>query len=415
MLYRCLSKFIACALLISSSSLVANAPPVLGLSDSVIETFHDSTANKCGSQKVHIDAPVRVFEDQNHVIHLTTSDPNATGWQWTGSVTGFTNNPKTAVLDCTPVMIGNSGNTNPAAFDQKTWIQAFYFSGSTIHAYGHEDYFGTRTNDPDCHKAGVVDGLPYCWYASIPVWTATVSPPNRHINFTKISSTPNHVAIFPHVSYPGDTNTPLAGWIGYGTPSNIFRGRNSDGTVDNYWYMFAYHSSNYAGQSKGVCLFRSSDPTSVGSWRAWNGNTSAPQFTQQMVNPNTGTNSPCTVVEPGMYKSYVRSVVWHKPSRHYIAIFRDSSAVRYATSTDLVNWSTAATLLTSTSAQANYPVVVDFDGGDWGDDNFDRIYDNGKSYIFYRKSIASGHTRITRRKIEVTNYAADPPSSSNGG
>ncbi|RYG83657.1 MAG: hypothetical protein EON59_13730, partial [Alphaproteobacteria bacterium] len=225
--------------------------PTLGLADSVIETFHDSDTNLCGTQKVHIDGPVRAFEDQNNVIHLTVSDPNATGWQWTGSVTGFTNNPKTAALDCTPVMIGNSGNTDPSQFDQKTWIQAIHFAGSTVYAYGHQDYFGTRTNDPDCHDAGTTDGLPYCWYSSIPLWTATVSPPDRHVDFSRSAATPGHVAIYPQVAYPGDTNTTSAGWIGYGTPSNIIRGRNQDGTLDGYHYMFAYSSSNYAGQGKG--------------------------------------------------------------------------------------------------------------------------------------------------------------------
>lgn len=387
--------------------------PTLGLADSVIETFHDSEANKCGTQKVHIDGPVRAFEDQNNVIHLTVSDPNATGWQWTGSVTGFTNNPKTAALDCTPVMIGNSGNTDPSQFDQKTWIQAIHFAGSTVYAYGHQDYFGTRTNDPDCHDAGTTDGLPYCWYSSIPLWTATVSPPDRHVSFTRSSATPGHVAIYPHVAYPGDANTTSAGWIGYGTPSNIIRGRNQNGTLDGYHYMFAYSSSNYAGQGKGVCLFRSADPTDRTSWRAWDGSTTTPQFTQQMKNPYSNTNSACATVQPSLFNSYVRSVVWHKPSRHYIAIIRNSSAVQYTTSTDLLTWSTPQTLLTSTSSEAVYPVVIDFDGGDYGDSNFDRVYSNGKTYLFYRKSIVSGHTRITRRKIAVTNYPADPPGSSN--
>ncbi|MGV1683897.1 hypothetical protein [Sphingopyxis sp. NJF-3] len=399
----------------SSAALTTLDAPTLGLADSVIETFHDSDDNMCGTQKVHIDGPVRAFEDQNNVIHLTVSDPNAKGWQWTGSVTGFTNNPKTAALDCDGVMTGNSGNTDPDAYDQKTWIQAVHFEGSTVYAYGHEDYFGTRTNDPDCHDAGTSDGKPYCWYASIPLWTATVSPPDRHIDFARSAATPDHVAIFPHVAYPGDANTTDAGWIGYGTPSNIIRGRNQDGTLDGYYYMYAYSSSAYAGQAKGVCLFRTADPTDRTSWRAWDGDTSNPGFTQQMRNPTVYTNSACAVVKPEMFKSYLRSVVWHKPSRHYIAFFRTSSAVQYATSTDLVNWSDGQNLLVSTSAQANYPVTIDFDGGDYGDSDFDRLYSNGKSYLFYRKSIASGHTRITRRKITVTNYPADPPSSSNPG
>jgi hypothetical protein len=128
-----------------------------------------------------------------------------------------------------------------------------------------------------------------------------------------------------------------------------------------------------------------------------------------MADPYVSSNQPCAVVEPTIFNSYVRSVVYHKPSKHFIAIIRNSSAVRYSTSTDFLTWNAPQTLLVSTSAQANYATVIDFDAGDYGDDNFDRIHDNGKSYLFYRKSIAYGHTRITRRKIEVTNYPADPP------
>lgn len=397
--------------------MLTNAAPTLGLADSVIETFHDSDVNLCGTTKVKQDGPVRIFEDQFNVLHMTISDANAKGWQWHGSVTGFTNNPKTAILDCTGVMTGNVGNTDPSKFDQKTWIQGFYFDGTTAWAYGHEDYWGNRVNnDPDCHKSGVVDGKPGCWYAAIATWKANpVSSANRHLDFTRDGTAPDHIAIYPHVQYPGDALTPTSGWIGYGAPSNIFRGRNQDGTTDGYWYMFTYTNSGYAGQAKGVCLFRSADPSDHTSWRAWDGNTTTPGFTQTMGNPYTTTNSTCAVVEPTIFSSYVRSVVWHKPSRHYVAIIRKSTGVYYSTSTDMLSWSTPTLLLTSTTDEAEYPVLVDFDGGDYGDDNFDRAYDNGKLYLFYRKKESTGAIRITRRKIDVTNYPADPPGSGNPG
>jgi hypothetical protein len=401
-----------------AATLTATAP-TLGLADSVIETFHDSDVNLCGTTKVKQDGPVRLVEDQFNVIHMTVSDANATGWQWHGSVTGFTNNPKTAVLDCTPVMTGNVANNDPSQFDQKTWIQGFYFDGTTAWAYGHEDFWGNRVNnDPDCHKSGVTDGKPGCWYAAITTWKANpVSSANRHLDFTRNGTAPDHVAIYPNVQYPGDALTPTSGWIGYGAPSNIFRGRNQDGTTDGYWYMFAYTNSGYASQAKGVCLFRSPDPADRTSWRAWNGaSTTSPVFDVEMKNPYGNTNGTCAVVQPTLFNSYVRSVVWHKPSRHYIAIIRKSTGVYYATSPDLMTWSAASLLLTSTTDEAEYPVLADFDGGDYGDDNFDRAYDNGKLYLFYRKKDATtGNLRITRRKIDVTNYPADPPGSSNPG
>ncbi|MCW4461185.1 hypothetical protein OK349_05660 [Sphingomonas sp. BT-65] len=402
-------------------SVTSLAAPTLQIpSGSPIETFHDADLEKCGTTPVRQDGPLRVFEDQFNVIHMTMSNADAKGYQWTGSVTGFTNNPTTAELDCTPVMIGNVGNTDVSKFDQKTWIQGFYFDGTTAWAYGHQDFWGgpPRSTNPNCHASGVEDDKNGCWYASIATWKANpVSSADRHLNFTRNGTAPNHIAIYPHVQYPGDLQTPKSGWIGYGAPSNIFRGRNQDGTVDGYWYMFVYTNSGHGGQAKGQCLFRSSNPADRTSWRAWNGNTTTPGFTQVMGNPYTTTNSTCAVVQPTLFNTYVRSVVWHKPSRHYIAIYRvGADGVYWATSPDMLNWTQGGELLASDSDAASYPVLIDFDGGDWGDSNFDRAYDNGKLYLFYRKKIAgTNNIRITRRLVDVTNYPADPPSSSNPG
>lgn len=415
-----------------SMSTASLAAPALQIpSGAPIETFHDSVADKCGTTEIRQDGPVRVFEDQFNVIHMTVSNAQAIAYQWTGSVTGFTNNPKTAALDCTPVMLGYVNNSDVSKFDEKTWIQGFHFDGTTAWAYGHQDHWGglPRFNNTNCHKSGDTyedpDGagpLPApepkarCWYASIATWKANpVSSADRHLNFTRNGTAPNHTAIYPHVQYPGDLQTPKSGWIGYGAPSNIFRGRNQDGTTDGYWYMFAYTNSGFASQPKGVCLFRSNNPADQTSWRAWNGSTATPAFTQVMGNPYTTTNAPCAVVQPALFNTYVRSVVWHKPSRHYIAIYRiGATGVYWATSPDMLNWTQGGQLLASDSDAASYPVLIDFDGGDYGDDNFDRAYDNGKLYLFYRKKV-SGAVRITRRLVDVTNYPADPPSSSNPG
>lgn len=400
----------------SGAATLALAPPVLALVDpTTVDRFHDSNDNLCGTQKVHIDGPVRAF-NHDGMVHMTVSDPNAIGWQWTGTPEAFKSTPDTAVLDCTPVLNGNNvilPDNDPDLHDQKTWIQAFFYRAGTAYAYGHQDYFGTRNNIEGCHEAGETDDLPYCWMASIPVWTAPASP--THLSFARSATPPSHVAIFPHVRYPQTAteieNMPHAGWMGYGTPSNIVRGRNADGSLQNVWYMFAYASATYQGQAKGVCLFRSEDPTDRNSWYAWDGNLTAPAFTQQMQDPTSHTNSACAVVKPTMFNTYVRSVVWHAPSRHYIAIFRNSSAVRYATSTDMVNWSAGADLLASTVGQVNYPVVIDFDSGGTDEETFDRLYGNGSAFLLYRESVVSGYTRINRRKLVVTNYDPDVPGS----
>ncbi|MEZ0469879.1 hypothetical protein [Luteimonas salinilitoris] len=387
-------------------------PPQLVLADSGTETFHDSAVQGCGTTKVHIDGPVRLFRDQDDLVHMTVGDPQARAWQWTGSVADFATLPSSASLDCTPVMLGNVGNNTVDRFDQKTFLQALHFDPETayVYGYGHEDYFGTRLDDPDCHKAGVTDGKPQCWYSAVAIWKADTldTTPAGHLSFSKLKSVPWHVAIYPHVAYPGDAGTPTAGWIGYGAPSNLVRGFDQDGQADGHHYFFAYTSSGFGEQDKGVCLFRSDDPTLRQNWRAWNGSTTTPAFTQRMNNPYISSTAPCAVVNPDAFKSYVRSVHWHPASRHYIAVFRDGNGVRYATSRDLVTWNASEPLLTSTSSQVNYPSLVDLDGGTpavaGNGHNFDVVHDLGRTYLYFRTSVAWGHTRINRQRIEVANY-----------
>ena len=421
--YATRSLILGSVLLLAAGSTMAQAsgqpvtpmaPPLLVLADAPQETFHDSELSPCGGIKVHIDSPVRAFQDQRGIVHLLTADPSGRAWQWTGRPGEFNDHPTGAVLDCEPVMLGDVGNDDVTAFDQKTFVQALHFDllGQRVHGYGHQDYFATRFSDPDCHRSGVVDGKPQCWYSSIVAWDADTSGPDAHLDFNKSASTPDHGAIYPHVPYPGDSATPTAGWIGYGTPSNIVRGFGDDGAPDGYYYLFAYTSSGYGAQDKGICLFRSDDPTDHTRWRAWNGDAINSAFTQAMGNPYLTQTGPCVVVNPGTFKSYVRSVVWHASSRHYIAVFRDTNGVRYATSRDLLTWNPSAPLLTSNTTQVNYPVIVDLAAGFplfAGDDpNFDSVYGMGKTYLYFRTSVAWGHTRINRQRLDVANYTPVP-------
>ncbi len=405
------------------------SPPVLGLADSVIETLYESESNPCGIQNVHVDSPVRIYEDVNHRHHLMFSDGGARGWQLTGSNVAFTQSPPTPKLDCTSVMTGNVGDDLQSSFNQKTWIEGLHYqpSTNTVYAYGHEDFWGgpPRIDDPLCHASGVDDGKPSCWYAAITVWKAaspTAGSTQTHVTFSRSAAVPDHVAVYPPVRYPLPRPTTTSGWIGYGTPSNLLRGRTQTGALDGYVYMFVTANNTTGGQATGNCLFRSSNPASPSSWRAWNGSTSSPAFEQVSVNPYTGTNPPCAVVDPANLPTTVRSVAWHKPSRHYVALYRRGDGIQYVTSPDLLHWSAPATLLVSTAEQASYPSLIDHDGGDYGDDNFDRLYfhtntsaPNGNTFLYYRKNPADGVTRLVRRRLKVLNYGPDVPGSSNPG
>jgi hypothetical protein len=374
-------------------------PPVLRLTDSAYPTMHDSKT-LCEGRRVRVDGPVRVFEDADHRLHMTVTGPDGVSFQWTGSPGAFAN--RTAKLDCIPVQLGYTRNADPAAFDQKSFIQALHYRAGDVTAYTHQDYYGKRTAEPGCDP---LDQQHECWYSSVGAWGSAGA---GHLSFSHKGN-----AIYPHVPYPGHAATPAAGWLGYGTPSNIFRSRTLTGELDGYWYMLTRASVSHAGQSAGSCLWRTTDPSDIGFWRAWD--TGTETFEQPSRDPYAGQNAPCDVIT-GLGGAYVRSVAWHRPSRHYVAAWRTPKAVVYSTSVDLITWNTPKTLLTSTWEQANYPTVVDLSGGDWGDDNFDRLYSAGSTWMFYRKDLPDwGHHRLVQRRIEVANYLPDTPGSGNRG
>lgn len=356
---------------------VATAP-VLALG--APELVHDSDDNLCGT-KLNTDGPVRAFTAADGLVHMTVTDTSALSYQWTGTADQFAGNTQT--LRCAPILNSQTGNSDdPADFDQRTWIQGLYVSGSTVYAYGHEDFIGYRDGTrPDCVRPGTANAAHVCWYAAVTTWSATTG--GIPLSFEKPA---DHVAIYPRIAYPGDTATPAAGWIGYGTPSNIVAG------PDGAQYLFVYTSTGDPGQQQGVCLFRNENPANPATWRAWTGS----GYTQRFVDPYNGTNTACAVVGP--FRASLRAVVRHAESGQYIAVYRTGSAILYATSTDLITWSTPVSLLSATTDEANYVSVIDFsDGGD-----HDTIHTGGQAYLYYRAWVATGHTQLMRRPLTVT-------------
>jgi hypothetical protein len=370
---------LAVVALVATTAAAPAAAPVLTVGQP--EVVHDSHENLCGTTELNTDGPVRAFTDDDGLVHLTVTNTSAVSYQWTGTAAAFTGG--TPVLRCTPVLHSQTGNSNdPRDFNQRTWIQALYHDGSRVYAYGHEDFIGYRDGTrPDCVRPGTSGAEHICWYSAVTVWSAATGA--THLSFQKVA---NHVAIYPRIAYPGDTATPAAGWIGYGTPSNIVRG------PDGAHYLFVYSSTGDTGQQKGVCLFRSRNPANPATWRAWTGS----GYTQRMVNPYSGTNTQCTVVGP--FAASLRAVVRHAESGRYIAVYRTGSAVVYATSTDLITWSTPETLLTATTDEANYVSVIDFSAGG----NHDTVHSDGQAYLYYRVRVANGYTQVVRRPITVT-------------
>lgn len=355
-------------------------------------TVHRKTANLCGSATpVAMDSPIRMFMGQNSSIHMTTSAPKGRGFQWVGSRSSFRAGTPAPWLDCDPVFESNSLDPDPGNFNQRGFMQALYFKPGaerdSVYGFAHQDFIAQRIPETStCYYE--VEGVAYnlnhrCWYSAVSHWRSTVPDQLRHLAFAPTTQTSN-IAIYPHVRYPDHADTPKSGWIGYGTPSNIFRGRLNDGSLEGGLYMFVRASAPYGGQQSGTCLFRTDDPANRLGWRAYSPSTG--EFDRQMVNPyGPGTNQPCEVIST-LPNVPIRSVSWHRPSRHYIAIMRTTAGgVVYATSRDMFTWNPPRTLYGVEAWEADYPSLIDLEGGDEGDPNFDRIYDTGQLWLYFRK------------------------------
>lgn len=370
---------VVAAMVATTTAAAPAAAPVLAVG--APQLVHDSEADLCGTTELNTDGPVRAFTDGDGLVHMTVTNTSAVSYQWTGTAAEFAANAQT--LTCTPILTSQTGNSNdPADFNQRTWIQALYATGSTVYAYGHEDFIGYRDGTrPDCVRPGTAGAEHICWYSAVTVWSAATGA--EHLSFQRSA---NHVAVHPRIAYPGDTATPAAGWIGYGTPSNIVAG------PDGAQYLFVYTSTGDTGQAQGVCLFRTTNPAKPWSWRAWNGS----GYTQRFVDPYDGTNTACTTVGP--FRASLRAVMRHAGSGQYIAVYRTGSAILYATSTDLITWSTPVSLLSATTDEANYVSVLDFSD----DGNHDTVHTCGQAYLYYRVRVSEGHTQVVRRPLTVS-------------
>lgn len=433
---------------------VVPAAPVLRIVDGANHQIVQDDAKLCEGTKISMDSPVRAFEDQNDVIHMTIATPNAHGHQWTGPEGEHSRNE--TKLHCDSVLRGDLLNAYHSQFDQKTFLQALHFdrSTNTVYGYGHQDNFATRIPKPDCYNTRPTPEVPgdpahKCWYSSVNYWQSPILAEEK-LSFTHVRG--QHVAIYPHQHYPGNAQTPSSGWIGYGTPSNIVRGRDPEtGRLDGYSYMFVYTSANepatgttsFRGQEWGACLFRNADPSVRTGWRAYDADTG--EFTQEMRNPypDNSVNQPCDRISAEtLPRQPLRSVVWHAPSRHYLAILRSSTHVQFATSRDLITWSEPQDFMPALACEANYPTIIDLAGGDYGDANFDRLYGrdrrspgpidpypendafeavtdanndvvSGTTWLYYRKKTSCENaglgTKVARRLIEIDNYGPDFP------
>jgi hypothetical protein len=296
----------------------AEAPPALTLTvGAEAVTVASRSAGYCDALDIP-DAPARAIRTASGTVQLYAAHLH--NRRFVGSELLHVSK------DCQVVLEGNQRD-DPAAFDDRAWIASLYtFDGKTIYAAVHNEFHG-HLRPALCPSGRYMD----CWYNAV---TAAVSrDEGRH--FVRASAGASLIAALP---YRYDEVT--GHHAGYFNPSNIVSDRGM-------LFMTVFATAARA-QKPGNCLLRTDRIADPASWRAWDGK----QFDASFVNPYATADLQdqhvCSPVGAGRLRWPVTSLVRHAPTGLFIALMMDAArggGVYYATSPNLIDWSSAAKLL----------------------------------------------------------------------
>jgi hypothetical protein len=301
------------------------------------QTVFDWSTQRCADDHIP-DGPARAFKDSNGQVQLmTSSDVNRRMIGPTLDTVG---------VDCTVTMSSHS-NADPAAYDDKEWLNAFWTpDGKTIAALVHEEYEGWEhpgmcafqgapkhpklATIPPPREFPNVDLT--CWYNSVTTATSTDSG----LTYTHATPPSQLSASVPYQYVP---DLPP---YGYFEPSNIIR--RSDG----YFYSMIYAEA-YGAQQVGVCVVRSRNPASPTSWRAWDGAGYNVKFINPYIDPGPPEQHVCQPVSFDEIEKMNSNVTYNTFFQKYLLIGATGLydpgtgevvyGVYYSTSSDLVHWS----------------------------------------------------------------------------
>src|ERR1700733_992304 len=297
----------------------ADSKPALTVAVSgEMATVYSKSQNACDSVDIP-DAPARAIRTASGAVQLYA--PHFHNRRLVGPDLLHLSN------DCRVVFEG-SERDDPAAFDDRAWITSLYTpDGRTIFAAVHNEFQGHR-RPALCPTGRYID----CWYNTI---TAAVShDEGRH--FDRVASESGLIATLPY-----RYDEVVGHHVGYFNPSNMV-------LKDTALFMMVFTTEARA-QKPGNCLLRTdkvSDPT---HWRAWDGE----GFEATFINPYTTSGSKdahvCAPVGGGQLRWPVTSLVRHAPSGLFIALMmngaHDGGGVFYATSPNLIDWSSPMKLM----------------------------------------------------------------------
>lgn len=259
------------------------------------------------------DAPARVFRDADGAITLF-------GLHYTNHAL------KGPSLDALKIVcrsaLPSNGDGDPTAYDDKSWIAATWTrDGMVVDGLVHHE-FQANEHPGRCRFPAYMQ----CWFNTV----LAVRSTDGGATFVKLKQPVVASAPFPQDVGQGRHR-------GFFNPSNIV----SDG---RFFYVLA-STTGWEGQDSGVCLFRTTDPDTASSWRAYDGNAFSIGYADPYRSPIGTFPKPCQPLAP--FPAPVGAVVRQRGTGLWLAVFQAAansgafpvSGIYAAGSRDLLHWS----------------------------------------------------------------------------
>ena len=357
----------------------------------VFTTPHDS----CSPDDIP-DAMARAFRDDTGTIHFITASSDM--YQSLGPTL-------TSLVHSCEAAFVSANDPDPAAYNDQVWLDSFYtLDGKKIAALSHTEYHGW-SHPGECNEQNPGNYF-YCEYDSDTYHQS--SDGGYHFNGSKAPA--NLVAGVPQ-KYVLD-----AGPMGYSVDSNIvsYGGWFYAMVTDWPWprNCSGQTGPNHCVVPLGGAPMRTTDVFDPSSWRAWNGK----DFSVSFVDPYPGPVSHLGqhVYTPVPYMQFVNGLNVYQPSNVLVAVLWDywdnelgPPGLYFATSTDLINWTTPKLIVTLAEISAHDPkgsylyAYFSLIDPDAPDPSFSIIGEH--PYLYYVRLDNNGQDRVVfRQRLTLT-------------
>ncbi|MEM1332596.1 MAG: hypothetical protein AAGG08_03975 [Actinomycetota bacterium] len=362
------------------------------------EIVWDWTTDRC--EDAHIpDIAARAFRNADGELNLTIS-------HWDSyPMVGTTFDD--LATDCTRRQLTSDYDPDPAAFNDSEWIgSVFTEDGQTVYAIVHNEYRGDTHGIAGQCPSG--QRLP-CLDTS---FTLAVSTDGGR-TFDHAAPPPNHlIATLPY-TYRDDTVP-----SGIRQPSNVVDGG------DGFYYLFG-NVSDQPAEEQWVCAMRTPDLADPAAWRYWTGTDFTGVWKNPYVDEVTSTDKCAPYALGALTGSVQETIVFDEALDRWVmvGVAFDAFGVGpnwgfyYATSADLIEWTTREFLLEvpvtpSVADDGNdvyyaYPSLIDPDS-----ESLSFGTSDGELYLYLTRFNAGGNSLdrdLVRWPVAVEEYEVEVP------